>query len=311
VTVLVTGAGGFVGSAAVRALEAAGQRVIAARRPGVDVLDPATLAAAMPGVETVVHCAVGGPRDTATIVEGTRNVLSAARAAGVARFVQLSSVAVYGPAAGRVDEDAPTDRPHGAYGAAKVAAERLCREVSDDMAVAILRPSLIYGPRSRQWTTPYLDRLASGRWPALGAAGEGDANLIHVDDLAGFIAHIAGAALPVSGVFNVNGADIPTWNAYLEALRVATDAPAPTTTRVPGRATLMLRKAAKAATRVAGEDGALGRFVAVTPSADEVERFRTHVVYAIDRMIAAGYRPRIDVAEAVAGIAEWDRAGRP
>lgn len=318
--VLVTGAGGFVGRRVVVALEAAGRTVIAGHRrppPGsvhVDVLDPATLAAALPGVDTVVNAAVGDPRDTRVIVEGTRNTLAAARAAGVRRFIQLSSVAVYGAAHGRVDEDAPTDRPHGAYGAAKRAAEDACRAAGDALTIAILRPSLIYGPRSMQWTVPYLDRLRAGRWPALGTAGEGKANLVHVDDLAGFIVHLATSTLPITGTFNVNGADVPTWNDYLETLRAATGAPPPAG-HLPGRATLAARKAAKALAMLARRAGVaappLERFVARTPSRDEVERFAVDVTYAVDRMVAAGYRPRIDVAHGVAGIAAWDRAGRP
>ena len=318
--VLVTGAGGFVGRAVVQALEAAGCRVRAGhRRPRagearVDVLDRASLDAAMADVRTVVHCAVGAPRDTSVIVDGTRQTLAAARSAGVERFIQLSSVAVYGTTQGRVDEDAATGQPGGAYGTAKVTAEALCRDTAATMAVAILRPSLIYGPGSVQWTVPYLDRLRSGRWPALGEAGEGVANLIHVDDLAGFIAHIATSRQPIAGTFNVNGADLPTWNRYLEQLRLAIGAPAAASTGVPGRATLAARKGAKAAALLLARAGlphaALDGFVAAIPSHDEVQRFRSRTSYAIDRMTAVGYVPRIDLAEGVAGIARSERAGR-
>lgn len=323
-TVLVTGAGGFVGSRVVAALEAAGLPVVAGHRrlpPGpsapahraLDVLDPKSLAVAMPGVETVVHTAVGGARDTRVIVDGTRNTLAAARAAGVRRFIHLSSVAVYGDVSGEIDEDAPTDRPHGRYGAAKVAAEASCRAAQDAMAVAILRPTLIYGPRSAAWTTLYLDRLRDG-WPALGAAGRGAANLLHVDDLAGFIVHLTTVPAPITGVFNVNGGDIPTWNAYLEALREAVGA-APGRGTHPGRATLTARKLAKAATAAAARAGVtlgpLDRFVARTPSQDEMTRFATSVRYSTTRMLATGYRPKISLARGIAGIATWERAGRP
>lgn len=318
-TVLVTGAGGFVGQRVVAALEAAGVPVVAGyRRPppggtALNVLEPKALAVTMPGVETVVHTAVGGPRDTRVIVDGTRNTLAAAQAAGVKRFVQISSVAVYGDITGTIDEDAPTEQPHGAYGAAKVAAELACRQAGDSLAVAILRPTLIYGPRSAAWTTAYLDRLHDG-WPVLGAAGRGDANLVHVDDLAGFITHLATSATPIAGTFNVNGADIPTWHAYLEALRDAVQAPAGTGA-LPGTATLAARKLAKAIGAVAGRAGValdpLERFVARTPSHDEVARFRTPVRYTIDRMRATGFTPRISLAQGVADIAAWERAGRP
>jgi UDP-glucose 4-epimerase len=231
----------------------------------------------------------------------------------VKRFIQISSVAVYGAATGTIDEDTSTEHPHGAYGAAKVAAEAACQQAGDGLSVAILRPTLIYGPGSAAWTTTYLDRLHDG-WPVLGDAGRGDANLVHVDDLAGFITHLATSAAPIAGTFNVNGADIPTWHAYLEALRDAVQAPAGSGS-LPGSATLAARKLAKAIGAAAGRAGValdpLERFVARTPSYDEVARFRTSVRYTIERMQATGFTPRISVAEGIADIAAWERAGRP
>jgi UDP-glucose 4-epimerase len=51
--------------------------------------------------------------------------------------------------------------------------------------------------------------------------------------------------------------------------------------------------------------------VARTPSHDEVARFRTAVRYATDRMLATGFSPTITLAQGVADIAAWERAGRP
>ena len=88
----------------------------------------------------------------------------------------------------------------------------------DKLTVAVLRPTLVYGPFSDLWTTPYIARVLSGRWQRLGAAGEGKANLIYVGDLVQFAVHLATRDLPDYSVYNANGPDIPTFNEYFERL---------------------------------------------------------------------------------------------
>ena len=115
-TVLVTGAGGFVGCRTVELLHATGRWDVRpmVRRPASaarlarlpldvvlgDVESADDMRRAVAGCEAIVHCAVGTtwPPETAfkTTVHGTRTLAEAASAAGVRRFVHLSSMAVHG-----------------------------------------------------------------------------------------------------------------------------------------------------------------------------------------------------------------------
>jgi uncharacterized protein YbjT (DUF2867 family) len=153
--ILVTGGTGFVGQEVVAQLAALGQpvRVLVrrldrknpfARFPYVelgagDALKPETLPAAMAGVKAVIHL-IGIIAETSRItyeqahIEATRNVLDAARQAGVTRWIQMSAIGT---------------RPHARsrYHLTKWAAEELVRDSGLDWT--IFRPSLIYGHDER------------------------------------------------------------------------------------------------------------------------------------------------------------------
>src|SRR5579884_1183903 len=182
---LVTGATGMVGAAIVRALLGRRCRVrVLARDPerarslwgsAVEVLAgdlraPASLVRACQGVSDLYHAAalVGDGPETAlreTNVEGTRHLLRAARASGVARIAFTSSVSVYGDGLRPgVAEDAPL-APQSAYGLSKVEAEEAVREIArDGVHAVILRPCIVYGPGDRYFT-PQL--LSAVRFPVL------------------------------------------------------------------------------------------------------------------------------------------------
>ncbi|HEY8090425.1 MAG TPA: NAD-dependent epimerase/dehydratase family protein [Polyangiaceae bacterium] len=170
--IAVTGATGFLGGAVVRALIERGEGVRAVvrstsqvtelHRLGVetveaDVTGSAGLVEAFAGARLVVHAAgmLGRAGATETDyqrvhVDGTRNVLVAARAAGAERVVHVSSPGVLGPVprgAPDLDEDAPV-RPGNAYERSKAAAEDVVREDGErhgPLAV-VVRPEFVYGP---------------------------------------------------------------------------------------------------------------------------------------------------------------------
>ena len=165
--VLVTGGSGFVGGHVARQLDADGHDVrllmrrtsddsnvrdVQYERALGDLMDPASLAAACDGVEAVVHSAAvlrAVDQDDFMRVNrrGTANLASAAAAAGVQRFLHISSIAAQGPAPGREPEP-PDTTPHpvSAYGRSKAASEAAALEQRGKMQLTILRPPMIYGP---------------------------------------------------------------------------------------------------------------------------------------------------------------------
>lgn len=175
----MTGATGFIGGWLARTLVADGWSVRCLARPGSsreqladlgvswiegDVRDPSSLESAVSGAEVVFHAAahyaLWSP-DVSTFretnVEGTRNVLRAARAAGVRRVVHTSSVACVGeaPAGGTANEDTEP-RPEdlcGGYKQTKWEAEQLAREAAaGGQDVVIVNPSSVIGPGDRKPT---------------------------------------------------------------------------------------------------------------------------------------------------------------
>jgi dihydroflavonol-4-reductase len=208
---LVTGANGFLGAAVVRALLAAGSAARAFVRAGSDrrnlagldieiatgdLTDKESLRAAVAGCTAVFHVAadyrlwVADPRPMyAANVEGSVNVLEAAAAAGVARMVYTSSVAVLGINADRTpaDESTPVavEAMIGHYKRSKFLAEQAVRARARELGFPLVtvNPSTPVGPGDVKPTPTgrVLLDAAAGRMPAFVDTG---LNLVHVDDVA-------------------------------------------------------------------------------------------------------------------------------
>jgi dihydroflavonol-4-reductase len=209
--ILITGASGFVGSAVVRRLLAAGHDVRALVRPTSprtnladprlqivegDISDADSVARAMTGIRYLFHIAADyrlwarHPDDIVrTNVEGTRTVMSAALSAGVERIVYTSSVATLASRRNREpsDETFPLDAADaiGAYKYSKVVAERLVEAMvaEQKLPAVIVNPSTPIGPGDVRPTPTgrIIVEAAAGRMPAYVDTG---LNLVHVDDVA-------------------------------------------------------------------------------------------------------------------------------
>ena len=201
--VLVTGASGFLGQATAAAVRDAGHEVRTfQRRPsgvaGVQdvagtMTDDAALARAVDGVEAVVHLAAkvslaGDPADFARVnVDGTRSLLRAARAAGAARFVFVSSPSVAHTGSSLVGADAGPAEPsraRGDYARTKAAAELLALDAdAPDFAVVAVRPHLVWGPGDTQLVGRIVERARAGRLPLLDS-GAALIDTLYVDNAA-------------------------------------------------------------------------------------------------------------------------------
>jgi nucleoside-diphosphate-sugar epimerase len=199
---LITGGAGFLGINLVRHLMARGYGISSLdveefdypERDGIeaikgDIRDKALVDRAMEDVDLVVHTAAAlplySPEDIYTTdVEGTRNVLEAARRHAVKRVVHVSSTAVYG-----IPDHHPlyeTDKLEGVgpYGQAKIQAEMICLEYrAKGMVVPIIRPKSFVGPERLGVFALLYDWAFTGHnFPMIGS-GNNRYQLLDVEDL--------------------------------------------------------------------------------------------------------------------------------
>lgn len=228
--VLVTGATGFVGREALRQLRLAkhGLRVLARhpQSPQVQQLlasaeaevsagnihEPASLAAAMTGVEAVIHLVgiiseIGENTFESVHARGTENVVAAAQAAGVRRFLHMSALGTRPNAVSR-------------YHRSKWAAEEAVRNSGLDYT--IFRPSIIFGPEDS-----FVNLFARmSRWsPVLPVMGSGRSRFqpVAVETVAAAFVKCLGEPRPAGQVYELAGPETFSLLEILEVILEVTD----------------------------------------------------------------------------------------
>jgi NAD dependent epimerase/dehydratase len=305
--VLVTGAGGFIGSHLVDRLSREGAEVRAflhynsrgdlgalawdSDLSGVDLRfgdlrDQATLEDAVGGCDTVLHLGALiaipysylAPRDVVeTNVVGTLNVLAAARRAEVARIVCLSTSEVYGTPEGEAINERDRLNAQSPYAASKIAADQLALSFhrSYGLPVGVIRPFNTYGPRqsARAVIPTILTQGLAGRSLALGSLHP-VRDFLYVDDtVAGVLAFAAWNGAPGSLLHIGTGEGVTVE----ELVRVAGD--------VLGRELEVRRDEQR-----------------VRPDSSEVQRLVCDASAARERL---GWRPEASLREGLALTAEW------
>jgi nucleoside-diphosphate-sugar epimerase len=238
---LVSGATGFIGQRLLRSLREAGSPCVGLVRSGsagadlriADLADKSALTVACAGADRVFHCAgyahafssLSGD-DSAlhwqVNFEGTRNLVEAAGAAGVKRFVFLSSVkAMAEPGLSCADEDFPGN-PETAYGQAKRAAEQAVLEVGAryGMHVVNLRLAMVYGSGGRGNLERMGRLVRRGLFPPLPETGN-HRSLVHVDDVVAAMRLVADDDRANGRTYIVAAPEAPSGRQLYDALRQA------------------------------------------------------------------------------------------
>jgi len=258
---LVTGATGLLGSHIVEQLCRRGRPVRALVRPNSDcswlarqrveivrgdVTDPDSLARACAGCNVVYHAAakVGDwgrwEEFQRVTIDGTRNLVTAAIAAGVRRLIHISSISVYGyyTREQTIDESFPIGHRlyrWAYYSRSKLAAERIARAAHGQgkLEVTVIRPAWIYGERDRATIGRLVAMVQRGKAKILGR-GDNRLNVVYAGNVAE--AAIAAAELPGAAgeVYNCSNDGPITQQQYFDLLAAALGVP-PVRRRVPYR----------------------------------------------------------------------------
>ena len=326
-TVLVTGAAGLLGShvtelaledgEAVRVLVRPGEEVSWLAQAGAevcrgDLTDRASLEKAVRNVDRVLHCAARmgpwGPEIEyeQVNVNGPKILLEAALAAGVQRFVHVSSIDVHGLVVGDgVDETAPYSREQDPYSRSKIAGERVIQQLIRDKSapVTIVRPGLIYGPRDTNSFARFA-RLVEQRKMVIIGSGNNHLPLIYVRDVAWGVLLASKAKDAIGRAYLLVNDEPVTQSDYFNAIAKELGVPPPRL-HVPYRLALALGATAEVM-------GKLARRKQPPP----LMRFGLKQVGGENRFVISrarrelGFSPQVNLADGVCQSILWYRTKR-
>lgn len=310
-TVLVTGGTGALGPALVERLLREGHRVRVLSRGLLppswpegavdvrqgDVTDRATVARSVEGAHWVFHLAgrLHLPRPAAepaeayerVNVEGTRVAAEEAAAAGVARFVFFSTIAVYGATGLEgADEDTPP-RPDSLYARTKLRGEEAVRTVAATLGLrtSILRLAAVYG-RHLKGNYAWLAKAVASGWFIPVGPGMNRRTLVHEADVAEAALLVARSPRAAGRLYNVSDGGVHRLRDVVEAMSRALGR-RPTRLRVPLRPARALAGLADIGFALLGHGPRLSPLL---------DKYTEDVAVRAERIVRdMGFHPRFDL----------------
>jgi nucleoside-diphosphate-sugar epimerase len=317
---VLTGGTGFVGSHLVTALRAAGARVRLLRRPGsapavvppdvethvVDLAD-ARAVTRSPVWDGATHCFHLGAATRARSARAfewhnvvpTRHVVAACADRGTVspRLVFVSSLAAAGPApaADRPRREDDAAAPIEAYGASKLAAERVVCAAGDRVPATIVRGAAVYGPRDRDFLEAF--RQAQAPLAVYAAPADQVMSVVHVDDLVRALMLAAERTVAVGRTYFVAAAQPVTWRELYRAVADAAGV-ALRTVQLPAWS---LRAAAAVSPLLASGD----RPPLISPAKAALARPRWWTCDTTRARAELGWRDDVPFADGVRATYDW------
>jgi nucleoside-diphosphate-sugar epimerase len=325
VTVLVTGASGFLGGRLTEMLVDRGAAVRVLARASSDLRhlshlqlqivrghlgDTTALAEAVRGVRMVYHCAACStdwaplPTYFQTNVVGTQNLLDAAvRAGTIERFLHVSTTDVYGYPLTPCNESAPMRSAGLPYNRTKIQGEDAAWQAHREhkLPVTVLRPATIFGPRSKDFVAE-VAKLLRQRWMLLIDGGQAPGGFTYVDNVAQAMIDAATSPVTLGRAYNICDETGTTWREYIYALADALGYPRP-----------WLSLPFPVAMALGGAMEVPYRWLRVS-SRPLLTRHATYLLGRSQEFPAAlaradfGFAPRVPFAEGIARSAAWLRS---